>query len=120
MIFITVSVAMNEGICPYTVSAPFRIPTRIARPNTIIRAQNIGIPAFTTRPAKNMEVIPIMEVIDISIFAIKTTQNSPKAIIEMKDACLRIFMILSVVRNLAELILQMANRRINKKRIIHS
>jgi hypothetical protein len=50
-------------------------PTTMARANTITTAQNIGTPALTTIPAKKMEVMPMMEVIDISMLAMRITKT---------------------------------------------
>jgi len=91
-----------------------------AKENTSNKASHIGIPARTTNPAKNIEVIPIIDVIDISICPIKITKNSPIAIIEINEACRKILRILDAVLNFGELIQQTTKRKIKRNKIIHS
>ena len=79
-IFITTSVAIKDGIYPFTT--PIKADIKITNMN----ATPSGNPFFTENPAKKMDTIPIIDEIDISISPINITKNSPIAIIATNDA----------------------------------
>ena len=85
-IFITTSVAIKDGIFPYTTRHPFTTPTTADIKSTKINAAPSGYPFLTENPAKKIDTIPIVEEIDISISPINITKNSPIAIIATNDA----------------------------------
>ncbi len=85
-IFITTSVAIKDGIFPYTTRHPFTTPIKADIKITNMNAAPSGNPFFTENPAKKMDTIPIVDEIDISISPINITKNSPIAIIATNDA----------------------------------
>ncbi|OPZ70212.1 MAG: hypothetical protein BWY81_00042 [Firmicutes bacterium ADurb.Bin467] len=116
----TTSVAMNEGILPYTVSAPLINPTTTAIKSTKTSAMPSGMPLLTTKPAKKIDVMPIVDEIDMSICPVRITKNSPIAMIEMNDACRSTFMMLPTVRNFSLVTALAATSTTNSRRIIQS
>ena len=88
--------------------------------STSTSAMPMGMPLLTTKPAKKMDVMPMVEVMDMSICPVRMTKNSPMAMIEMNDAWRSTFMMLFIVRNWALLTQQMITRATKRIRIIQS
>ena len=84
-IFITTSVAIKDGIFPYTTRHPFTTPIKADIKITNMNATPSGNP-FLQKILQKNDTIPIVDEIDISISPINITKNSPIAIIATNDA----------------------------------
>jgi len=118
--FITTRVAIKEGILPYTTRDPLTRPMTAAIRSTRGIARPSDIPSLTTKPARKMDVMPMVEVMDMSMLPTRMTKNSPIAMMDRKAACRRMFMMLAVVLNCSLRRKLMLTSATNRNRIIHS